>query len=1496
MRIAKWRTGLSALLAATLTVSLFSGSASAATNTPSPDVLSDVPAANWAYASIHRWQQDGILQGYPDGTFRPAGPITRAEFAVIANRLFGFQKETAIRMTDIKSDNWAYHEMTKAVEAHYLELNSQGQAYPNQPLTRGEAAKALAALFHLHSGMDGSDTAAFRDLANAAPDVRQAVAALTAAGFLAGYPDGTFRTEKTITRAEMASLLDRMAASLLSNPGTDTPAQVAGNVIVNAPGVSIGHTVIQGNLYLAPGIGDGNVRLEHVTVEGTAYINGGGEHTVTLADSTLGDVQVDKQDGKVRVLATGDTTIGHLTLVSGAILEGPFDLVTVAPPSDGTDFPVVTIRGTVAQLAIDRPVRIMLADGAVIRSLSLAESARGSSLQGNGTVEQIDNQATGVTLNGKPLGSAVPTSSGGGSGPSTPPDSQNPWTLVWSDEFNGDTIDTTKWAFDTTNGVSVGNPGWGNNELEYYTDRTDNAKVENGNLIITARKEDYEGFHYTSARMKTTGKFSKTYGKFEIRAKAPTGQGLWPAIWMMPEDSVYGVWAASGEIDIMEGWGSKPDRIGGALHYGGQWPNNVYTGKEYTFTGSTMADWHTYTVEWEPGEIRWYVDSNLFSTQNDWYSKGADQPANYAYPAPFDQAFHLIVNLAVGGNFDGNPADDSIFPSTMEIDYVRVYDLTGRAYRQPTPPASTPEAYPAGARLPLQGGNLVYNNDFTQVVDGDAGMGIPGTAYWALFQGEGGSATVSIDPLDGVNFAKLAIAAGGSQFYSVQPQAIVSLAKGRYYKLTFDAKTDASRSMTVRLTGGASRGFAAYSQSLTAALTDNIGHYELLFQMKQDGDPAARIEFNMGLDTHPVWIGNVKLTEIDAIPFEHDAAKVPYGPDGNHVYNGTFDQGEPNRLSYWHLLTSGGATATAAVDANERILELGIVNGGTTPDQVQIVQKGIRLIQDQQYRLTLDGSAAPARDIEVSLVSHDGSEVYELQTVHLTGTASPASVSFTMAGTTTDQAQLALRVGGSAGAIALDNIKLVRTSDYLDPSVVQFPLVNGQFDGGMTPWQSIGIEGATVTSQVYRSEAAMSIGAVGPNPWSVMLLQDGLAVSNGVRYKVEFDARSTEPRAMEVILENASYQRSFDQTVELTPDMRRYRFEFAKSGDDTVSLKFLLGNLAGSASLPGHDVFIDNVVVEPVLAVPLGNKLINGTFDDDTAGWTSFFADFQGVAGSVESTEGMMKTSLSGSGTDNWSAQVDYENVAIEAGKSYRLTFDAKSTIDRSLQVTVEHKGGDYSKYLDVRKEDVTNEWRTFGYTFTAGVTDPGVHVNFLLGAIDGAVIAEAHDICIDNVSLVEVPMPALVGHGLLNGTFDVNTDDWDLIASDGSNAAIRADNEQLLVDFTAYDGWFQWSTIVRQGGLQLESGSTYTFSFDASSTLSKPVMIEIKHSGSGFHLETKTIMLTEEMNSHSWTFTVSGDTDPNALLQFHLGSDNVDGNDFVPHSIRIDNVTLAEV
>ncbi|NBI30104.1 carbohydrate-binding protein [Chengkuizengella marina] len=260
-------------------------------------------------------------------------------------------------------------------------------------------------------------------------------------------------------------------------------------------------------------------------------------------------------------------------------------------------------------------------------------------------------------------------------------DNHQEWNLVWSDEFNGNTLDSSKWTYDIGNGVG----GWGNNEEQYYTSRSDNVKVENGNLIITALNEQFNGFNYTSGKIKTDGLASWKYGKFEARIKLPIGQGFWPAFWMMPQDDIYGGWASSGEIDIMENRGRLPHEISGAIHYGENWPNNVYSGGAITIPNNgTVADWHNYSVEWEPGEIRWYLDGQLYNTETSWYSRSLGQPTNNPFPAPFDQEFYMILNLAVGGNFDGgripSPSD---FPAEMLIDYVRVYESTGPSTGDP---------------------------------------------------------------------------------------------------------------------------------------------------------------------------------------------------------------------------------------------------------------------------------------------------------------------------------------------------------------------------------------------------------------------------------------------------------------------------------------------------------------------------------------------------------------------------------------------------------------------------------------------------------------------------------------------------------------------------------------------------------------------------------------------------------------------------------------------
>jgi len=248
------------------------------------------------------------------------------------------------------------------------------------------------------------------------------------------------------------------------------------------------------------------------------------------------------------------------------------------------------------------------------------------------------------------------------------------WALVWSDEFDGPEIDRAKWEFE------VNAWGGGNEELQYYTDRRDNAFVANGCLHLVALKGAFTGPEgtrdYTSARLRTKHRGDWLYGRIEVRARLPIGQGLWPAIWMMPTDDAYGSWAASGEIDIMELVGHRPSEVLGTLHYGARWPKNIHTGETYAppqmaASGATFADgFHDFAIEWERGEIRWYVDGVHTQTQRTWNTENAP------FPAPFDQRFHLLLNVAVGGKLPGNPDETSVFPQAMSVEYVRVYQAS----------------------------------------------------------------------------------------------------------------------------------------------------------------------------------------------------------------------------------------------------------------------------------------------------------------------------------------------------------------------------------------------------------------------------------------------------------------------------------------------------------------------------------------------------------------------------------------------------------------------------------------------------------------------------------------------------------------------------------------------------------------------------------------------------------------------------------------------------
>jgi beta-glucanase (GH16 family) len=270
------------------------------------------------------------------------------------------------------------------------------------------------------------------------------------------------------------------------------------------------------------------------------------------------------------------------------------------------------------------------------------------------------------------------------------------WGITWSDEFNGTALNTQKWDYQNGTGqAEFGFPGWGNEEVQNY--RHQNVFVQNGHLTLRAQRS---GGQWFSGKLRSTKDgmwnnsnkpagtpnnptqtFAQTYGRFEARIRLPATEGTWPAFWMMPQTAAYGGWARSGEIDIMEAMGRFPNRSVGAIHFGGAWPENDHIAAYYNFpSGGRIDQWNTYAVEWEEHQIRWYVNGNHFFTGNSsrWWTSASNSAT-----APFDRDFHLILNLAIGGHFDGYrvPPDNAVLD--MDVDWVRVYQRIPDA---PEPP------------------------------------------------------------------------------------------------------------------------------------------------------------------------------------------------------------------------------------------------------------------------------------------------------------------------------------------------------------------------------------------------------------------------------------------------------------------------------------------------------------------------------------------------------------------------------------------------------------------------------------------------------------------------------------------------------------------------------------------------------------------------------------------------------------------------------------------
>ena len=416
--------------------------------------------------------------------------------------------------------------------------------------------------------------------------------------------------------------------------------------------------------------------------------------------------------------------------------------------------------------------------------------------------------------------------------------------LLWNDEFEGNKLDPSNWN------IELRNPGWTNNELQEYTGSEKNVFVHDGCLVLKAlrTKTGAGKVYYTSGKVNSRNKRDFLYGKVVVRAKVPAGKGLWPAIWMMPnKESLYGPWPRCGEVDIMEILGSETNRMYGTLHYGLPHKQNQGTVK---LDKSSFADeFHEFSVEWEPGEIRWLLDGKKFLTVNDWFTAASADAPEAAYPAPFNQPFYVQMNLAVGGNWPGNPDAHTNFDNAeFLIDYVRVYQLKKYDVHVQKPKVEVT------FRKPDETGNFIHNGNFT----------IPeklnDTEDWIfLLFGKGEGAARIRD-----NMLIVSTTNPGKLDYAVQiVHPLIPMVKGSTYKITFKAKADSERTGIVTISAPEVN-WIRYFPDTKFKLKNIWQTYTYTFKMDKKDDPHGRLEFNLGNQpsSATVYITDVRVEEV----------------------------------------------------------------------------------------------------------------------------------------------------------------------------------------------------------------------------------------------------------------------------------------------------------------------------------------------------------------------------------------------------------------------------------------------------------------------------------------------------------------------------------------------------------------------------------------------------------------------------------------------------------
>ena len=657
---------------------------------------------------------------------------------------------------------------------------------------------------------------------------------------------------------------------------------------------------------------------------------------------------------------------------------------------------------------------------------------------------------------------------------------------------------------------------------------------------------------YTSGRISTQNLKTFTYGRFEVKAKVPKGQGYLPAFWLMANDeNVYGQWPRCGEIDCMEVMGQDTKKLYGTIHYGNphaesQGTYTIEDGKE-----SFSDGFHTFTCDWEPGKITWYVDGKKYHEESNWHSTTEGQ-GTLTYPAPFDQPFYIILNLAVGGSWVGNPNEETSFvDNPFVVDYVRVYQKD--SYDENV---TRPEVKFEPTNKPDQFGNYIKNSTFAEAED------LTDDTNWKFLTTSDGAATAEIKD----NSMVISTENAGIVDYSVQlVQANIPFEKGATYEVSFDAKASGNRKMNVDVKAP-DRGYQSYMKTLVPELTTEMKHFSTQFVMKADSDVNGRLEFNMGnAGSGDIVLKNVVVRKT-AEPDPNAKEEKTILANGSCIYNGSFQEGK-NHLGYWDITPEGADIKVTGLSDGRRLV--------TEGKSVTISQSDLAFKEGTAYALSFDAYAQNG----ATVVATVGGNTYKVN-VEAGNEKKDYVVKIPATAKFTDKT-VSLKI---EGAISLDNVKMVEDAK----------IKNGSFNDSLSGYEVYvdSAAKATVVVDSLKENNALDVTVddTGADDWRIQIKQNNVLLEKGKKYKLSYEAKSTIDRKIRVVMqggaalgwpvysEHSDDQDANDGIVTLTSEYQKFTEEFimTEETDAKAFLSICLGNVDGQIT-DQHRIVIDNI-------------------------------------------------------------------------------------------------------------------------------------------------------------------------------------------------------------------------------------------------------------------------------------------------------------------------------